>query len=263
MLLTLLAPVLLALSGPAQASCGLEVCPLDAAPTGPDRSLQGRVLVRHTAAPDSAAWYTESFLGGSLMPTDRLQLGASVPLLLVQDAYGPWVGLGNSIATVDGAILDRSALTGAVGLQLELPTTTRDTHDDGGHLVALPYARVAAGSGAVDVRVRAGWARVLALSDDHAHPDMAFSPAVEVNPHTDSELLLRLEGGATLTRGPARLRLAAGAQHIRPAEEAPLLAASPVLEVALARLLLRGQVELPLTEPHRFSRRLTLNVTFQ
>lgn len=267
-----------ALLRPAAASCGLEMCPPDAAPTAPARALSARVMTRQTTAPLGAAWYAESFLGASLPLGEHLQVGGSLPILLVQDAYGLWMGLGNALVLADWQSSSSSSaaapdpVVGALGLQLELPTTNRDTHDDGGHLVALPYARATATLGSVDLRGRLGVAQSLSThAADHTHSTLAFSPAVEVNPHADTEALGRLELGWTHTGAALWLRPALLAEAIQElvAEDGGggggglLLTASPVLEVAHRRLLLRGQLELPMTSVRRFDRRVTLNLTLQ
>lgn len=243
---------LIMMVGEAQASCGLEMCPLDAAPT-PRSALQARSLTRYTADPTTAAWYAETFVGGGVRLRQGVMLGASLPLLYVQDAAGGWLGLGNTVAIVDW---QRDTL--AAGLQLELPTTTRDTHDDAGHVVAFPYVRALRAWGRWDARARAGWGRSLSFSEeDHEH-GVAFSPYAEVNPHSDSELQLRAEAGWQVSG----VRPALSTAFIQEFGGDTLLTLNPVVELRREQILLRAQLEHPLTAARRFEQRVSLNVTY-
>ena len=226
---------------------------MDAAPPQPSPLLL-RGLTRYTADPSTAAWYTETFLGAGLRLRESVLVGANLPLLYVQDAADGWVGLGNTVAFADWQVVPAAAL----GLQLELPTTTRDTHDDAGHVVAFPYARGTASRGRADVRLRGGWGRTLDGGEDHEHTALVFSPYAAVNPHSDSELQLRAEAGAAL--GPARPAL--GGAAIYELDGAFLATINPVIELTRPQWVLRAQWEQPLTEQRRFARRVSLTVTY-
>ncbi len=262
---------LLILPAGARASCGLDLCPIDAAPDAVSQPVQVQSLTRHTAAPGGAAWYVESFLGldARLLETKAgdLSLGASLPLLWTRDAFGPWMGLGNAIGRVDYRLpLGGEGLSLAMGSQLELPTTTRDTHDDAGHTVVLPYLRGAAVLGPVDLRLEGGWARTLGHSADHEHDATSFLPEVEVNPHSDNELLGRLGLGARLPLGRSSLRAAGTVELIEElGEEGRLVpTAGPSLAADAGPVSVQAQAWFPLsTTARRFDRRLNLVVVYE
>ena len=256
----------------AEASCGLDMCPIDAAPDVVPPRVRLQSQTRHTEAPDGAAWYVEEFVGAQVVavrrPGAELRLGASLPVIWLRDATGPWTGLGNTIALAELG-LHRGEARGevALGTQLELPTTTRDTHDDAGNTVLLPYLRGMVARGPVDLSARVGWARsVGGAAAGHSHDDLGFLPTVEVNPHSDSELLQRLELGLLLRPGAVSLRPALAAQLIEELGPQGILVPSggPALDLFAGPVRMRAQAWLPLSTAHqRFDRRLNLVVAYE
>lgn len=253
-------------AGPARASCGLDLCPLDAAPDHREPGLRLLSQTRHTAAPDGASWYLESFVGaeGRLVEgaAGELRLSGSLPVLWLRDAFGPWVGLGNAVALVDHRLpLGGEAVALALGTQLELPSTTRETHDDAGHTVLLPYLRASAAQGRLVARGRLGWARTLGRSADHDHAAGAFLPQVEVNPHSDSEVQARLGLGTSLPLGAGRLVPGVDVELIEELGEdgAFLPSLGPGLDLHAGPLRARLQAWLPLSPvARRFDHRVSL-----
>ncbi len=252
----MLSSLLLSLN--ASASCGVDACPIEPPGAAPEQA-QLRIAPRYTASPDGAAWYSELFVGGHLRLGEHLRLGGSVPLLLLRDAYGPQGAVGSALAFVD--LQQRwSAVSLAAGVQLELPTSTREA--DGGHMVALPYLRMQAQSGSLDLRARGGWGATLG-TDEHGDHDHGFTPAVQVNPHGSSELQLLAEPGWSASRASGSLRVGLSLAATRELSPTPqsLLSVSPSLELRRDRTGLRLTTEHPLTASRRFDHRLGLAFT--
>ncbi|MCB9745594.1 MAG: hypothetical protein H6740_23660 [Alphaproteobacteria bacterium] len=246
-------PWLLLLLNAAQAACGLDACPIEG--EVPERA-RVQLTSRYAGAPDGAAWYAETLVGGHVRVGEGLRLSAQLPMLVTRDAYGLRPGLGDSLLQADLAG-PGEALRWGLGVQLELPTNTLAT--DTPHLVALPYLRAQPRVGAWDLRARAGWAKASTAGPKHEHPsDM---PQVQVNPHSDSELLLRGELGWTRALTPATLRPGLSAELVQGVAEPSLrlLTAGPTAELDLGVVTLRAAAEWPLLGPPRFDQRVSVS----
>ncbi|MCB9742748.1 MAG: hypothetical protein H6741_20775 [Alphaproteobacteria bacterium] len=247
--------LLLALASVADASCGLDACPLDSGPAPAPLRLQ--LEPRYSGAPDGAAWYAEQRLGAWLRIGAHVQLGLTGALVEARDAYGLRAGLGDTLLAGE-LVQRRPARTLGLGAQLELPTSTVALSPET-HWVALPYGRAQLRRGAWDLRARAGWTRVLGQDPSHEHP-LGHSPEVLVNPHGDSELALRLEPGFTAWPGDLGLRLGLAGELSQElaAAEAPRLTAGPSATLRLDTLTLRAWTELPVLGAPRFDHRVGL-----
>lgn len=256
MLFALLLPIVL---DAAHASCGLDHCPIPPLE-------RGRAVARIRATAAGSGGYSETFLGGEVRvgPT---RLSALAPLLTVHDGDGAQVGLGNALANV---AVD-TPWPASIGLQAELPTSSAVVFGDR-HVLLLPYAQ-AEWAGPVQVRGQLGWAFQVGGADhgdghhhhgDHSHGDHHgdAGAGVPINPHTTSELL----GRVTVRRAVWRVEPELGVdviQELVDAQQTPLVGLAS-LGTAVERVLLRAQVQVPLTEARRNDLRglFEANLTF-
>ncbi|GEM_PF-1817143 len=248
---------------PAHASCGLDQCPIDAAPTSSDAPAVA--LRSHTrvsaAAGATGAWYGETYVGALVLAPGSVRLGGSLPLVALSTPEGTVAGVGNAVVVVDWAVPVRSSTwRAAVGSQVELPTAT-DGDLGEAHLMVLPYGRVEALGSAFGFTVTAGWARTVAPGHGHSH---GHDGTPLVNPHSDSELRLRGQAGWTRARGQDWLRLGPQIDVVQELVEtrSTLVSAGPFLDIGTGRTTIRIRGELPLTEARRTDARvgLSLNV---
>ena len=163
--------------GIAEASCGLDHCPVDT----PER-IHAQSRVRVPSA--DGGWYSETFLGGSFRYRS-VQVSAVVPTVTVNDGHGTKVGLGNALIGTEYA----TPWPVRFGVQGELPTATGSPFGDA-HPLVLPYGRLE-WAGPLTVEAQVGWARQIGGGHDHHHHH-GHSHGLEINPHTSSELLGRM-----------------------------------------------------------------------
>ncbi|MEE2751724.1 MAG: hypothetical protein VX519_09860 [Myxococcota bacterium] len=253
--------------GTAQASCGLDHCPMDAAERLPGPALAVQVQGRHTVMPGEVGSYSETFVGG-VFRREGLGVAARLPLVAVFQEDSQSYGMGNAVAMLDWKFSGEDRLIAfALGGQLEIPTATNDTLGDS-HWLVLPYLRSKVDWGSVDANVHVGGAQVLgggsqghdghSHSHDHAHEDDGFV----INEHTASEFLGRFELGWNAPVADAAVRTAALFDLVAPLEGEPAIG-SVGLAVDWAagdnvfRLMVMGAV----TEARRSTGRVGFGVT--
>ncbi len=199
-------------AAPAQASCGLDVCPVPKHPDEQQPTIEPLIGFRHTMVDDDAH-YSETQMGALFQTTEWLQLGINIPLLTTMVFGERNMGLGNIVPFVSAEVFSTETnLVTHFGIQLETPTASSPVLGDS-HFLILPTIQTGWYPEKIHLLATAGWGYTLngkhahgsdALSEDHDHHghDHAehHSPqtgdlASIVNPHTNSELLFRLDAG--------------------------------------------------------------------
>jgi hypothetical protein len=186
-------------TGTAQASCGLDMCPMHVESSASESPLRPSFRARMTSV-NSTAGYVETVAGLSFAVYSRLRLGVQIPIVAVQQGDSGTAGLGNMIAMGNWSVLDRQDdLVLDLGVQLEVPTVSNPALGDG-HFLLLPTVQAGWHPGSVIMMAVLGWGR--ALEGEHHH----HAGGSIVNPHANSELLLRLDGGRSWELGQGSIR---------------------------------------------------------
>ncbi|MCB9762124.1 MAG: hypothetical protein H6739_20050 [Alphaproteobacteria bacterium] len=249
----------LALSIPsvAGASCGLDHCPMDAAPSAAKVRGELKLTSRLTDAPLWPGGYGELFLGGHVAPGKHLKLGGATPLIARSSLGERQIGIGNTILYADlGRALGEGAAVVAAGLQAELPTASDEALGDR-HLVVMPYARAQGWLGPADLAVQVAWGQAVG-AEAHRH-----GIGVEVNPHDAQELLARAELGVTRDAAWGALRPGARVDLIKSFDEGGQLPVTvgPVVGLTRGRWALNAAGALPVTRDRRVGWRVGLGLT--
>jgi len=241
-MIALLLPLL---STPAQASCGLDHCPLSAAP-GPDEPSDVRLQQRVGALGRDylGAVTSETTLGASARLGGPVLVGGALPFVA---AFGevPAAGLGDALVWTDLA-WTRGQVRFGGGLQVEMPTATARAPADA-HLLFLPHGRLRARAGRFDLGAQLGLAQAVETrtteQDDHHHA------VIVVDPHADTELKGRIEAGVSGTTHEIALRGGVRAEVIREAVPAgrTLGTLGPVGQLTLGRVMVQAWCEVPFT----------------
>ncbi len=254
-------------AAPAQASCGLDRCPMPADGAESPALFSATSTLRHTTA--AGGWYGEAFVGAVVQPTDWSRLEASMPFV-VYAGDDDIQGLGNSVVLAELLWVGDDALSVGGGLQAELPTATDDALGDD-HLVLLPYMSVHAMKDRTGATTWLGWGRALGTSSDttaahhghdHSHAHQASS-TLEVNPHSASEMLGRVELGHRLPFSSSVLQLrpfALVSGWLPLGDEDAGLTAGGGLGLGLGLTTARISASAPLTSPERSKLRLSAGV---
>lgn len=246
---------------PALACCGMDQCPTD---PGEGR-FTTRLYSRSTWVPDThgEALVLESFASAGVR-VGPLTAQLNVPGVWLHTHHADRVGLGNLVAVADLAAPGERPL--GLGLQVEAPTAT-DEALGGAHWMLLPYARGQLQRGRLDALARVGWAQALGhepptyeapVEGAHSHD----TPAL-VNPHTEQELITRVELGFTQPTPAGALRLGLRGDGIQTFEDSPqtLLTAGPVLALSTPRAQVLLHADLPLTADRRLDARVGLSLS--
>jgi len=262
----------------ARANCGMDVCPMHAADQNGSFPLRPIISTRYTTvSPGSAV--AETTAGVLYQVSKPVQLGAHVPVVLVSDGEDTTSGLGNMVVFASGAILPapgKAVLN--LGLQLELPTVTDPKLGDG-HFLMLPTLQAGWHPGNAIVMATVGWGQVLDGGHshggtDHAHGEHSHSrseseqPATSiVNPHANSEILVRLDLGAHLPVAERRLRLTLrmdGIQEIDSEDTAnQIINIGPAIGLLGNRLTTELYTLVPLSNTRRYTNQTGLRLRIQ
>ena len=213
---------------------------------------------RFTTAPFSDASYAEAFVGMHSAVTDRLRVGAVIPIVTAWENGSSHSGLGNSVTylEVSGAnASDKSKISG--GIQLEIPTAMHGFGD--AHFLILPYFQGWKRLGRWEARVQAGWSKT--LTGDHAHSP---NHGLIINPHSNSEGLLRTEGSTTFSTKSLSFHPGLGLELIRDLVDpyASVVNGGGMIRMTWRRLDLQAQADFPLTDTRRYDQRYTLRASF-
>jgi hypothetical protein len=223
-------------------------------------AIQPLVRVRVTSV-EAGVGYLETVLGAAYRVHERVLLGLHLPLVGVQEDETTQVGLGNVVVFGSWSALELGT-DGVLdlGLQLEIPTVTDPSLGDG-HFLILPTLQAGWHPGSGILMGVLGWGRVL----DGGHHHHAAGSIV--NPHADSEILLRFDGGRSWELSQTSLRAtlrADGIQALGHHEEAEsILNLGPALGLSGDR----GTVEIyglvPVTESRRYALRSGVRLSLQ
>jgi hypothetical protein len=256
----------------------MDVCPMHAADQNGSFPLRPIISTRYTTvSPGSAV--AETTAGVLYQVSKPVQLGAHVPVVLVSDGEDTTSGLGNMVVFASGAILPapgKAVLN--LGLQLELPTVTDPKLGDG-HFLMLPTLQAGWHPGNAIVMATVGWGQVLDGGHshggtDHAHGEHSHSrseseqPATSiVNPHANSEILVRLDLGAHLPVAERRLRLTLrmdGIQEIDSEDTAnQIINIGPAIGLLGNRLTTELYTLVPLSNTRRYTNQTGLRLRIQ
>ncbi len=196
----------------AQASCALDVSPVPKHPDEQQPTIEPLNGFRHTTV-DADAHYSETQMGALFQTTEWLQLGITIPLLSTMVFDERNMGLGNLVPFVGAELFSTETnLVTHSGLQLETPTASSPVLGDS-HFLTLPTIQTGWYPEKIHLLARAGWGYTLdgkhahgsdahsAEHDHHGHDhgddhsDQTGDLASIVNPHTNSELLFRIDTG--------------------------------------------------------------------
>ena len=241
----------------AHASCGLDMCPMHVESSAPESSLRPTFRARLTTV-DSTAGYLETVAGLSLAVYPRLRLGVQIPMVMVQQGGSGTAGLGNVIAMGNWSVLDRQDdLVLDLGAQLEVPTVRNPALGDG-HFLLLPTLQTGWHPGSTIMMAVLGWGRV--LEGEHHH----HAAGSIVNPHANSELLLRLDGGRSWELGQSSIRSTVRADAIQVLGHSSggdlIVTTGPTLGFSGERLNSELFVLVPVTEAERYQIRAGLRL---
>lgn len=193
---------LLWLSGPAQASCGLDHCPIVRPPgessvktLGLRLKIQSRWSTFHLKGRSGS--YGELYLGGEYRGLKRFIFGGNVPIAYLVANQRVSGGLGNGIVYGEWHPAYGSKGTVGLGVQVELPWGTRNGLSDA-HWVVLPYLNVHLPFWRLFLMVNVGysqtfgWERATEETGLHVHDGEDF---VYLGVHETGEFVYRLALG--------------------------------------------------------------------
>ena len=188
-------------SNTAEASCGVDYCPLPEDAVGTPTLGVVQVLTRHVefSQPEGQGSYLENVLRLEVQRFSNWNFGAWIaPVLLDIDGESR-TGVSNPVFFVERRqrVGDSTLLMG--GVQLELPMG--DSHDGiaSGHSELLSYVGMLYEHKSIEVQVQGGFAVALSEGHDHAGGNVVF-----VNPHEDQEAQVRAVAVAPLLEGKLR-----------------------------------------------------------
>ena len=269
----LMCGVCLLAGSPVRASCGLDQCPVPGFGQAPE-SWAVSATTRYTAV-QKDSWYLEQFVGlqRRLGPIDAL--GLITPIVHNAQGSESMTGLGNLVAygewqPISGKKVGRG-FHGALGLQLEMPTSQDDALGDG-HFLLMPYGRLAYVKARWDLRSQLGWGQSLSGGhhhhhhhhghEDHGEPHHGDQSLPAVNPHSSSELLFRTSLGLLTPSKHGQWRLGLGLDGVQELVDAQrlLLQMQVAMGWTASHWGLNLVTDLPVTEARRWDGRLKVGL---
>jgi hypothetical protein len=190
----------------AQASCGLEHCPVLESGVGQLEELspvQLQLRTRHTRFEKGGikGSHSDLVIGGAYQGFPRVQIGMNLPLVALFSNIGNQVGASNPVVYGEWRGPEWGWFTPSLGLQLELPIGIGPTTIADPHWLALPYLSLHAAAGSLFGRLQVGYAQAVELKvmDGHEH---LHTSAVLVDPHQRGEVVYRGAFGVSLASLP-------------------------------------------------------------
>lgn len=246
-----LSAVLLPAFGEAEASCGLDYCPLPNQAAARPSVGTFQVLVRHVdfSLPEGEGSYLENVLRLDFQRFKDWRLGGWIAPVFLSVGDESRSGLTNPVLFGERYLSLRESFSLLAGVQLELPLG--DSHDGiaSGHTELLGYVGGLYRSSGLEVQGQVGYAA--AMSEGHAHEG---GNALFVNPHADEEAQLRIAVVAPMLDGRLRPGATVNARAVvGDADEKNFVTGAFVAsyQISSATQIL-GQVEVPVNSAHRF-----------
>ncbi|MBL8035229.1 MAG: hypothetical protein JNJ69_16115 [Leptospiraceae bacterium] len=179
---------------PAEASCGLHVCPIPVA-VRPNQSA-----VSGAQAMPSQVWLETRFatfdIGGNgnylqtsltgIFEHRLFRAGGLLPVIYLNAPTGSTTGLGNSLLFGEVYVISTAGTRLSLGSQLETPTGNHDKGLGADHFMAIPYVNFWQTVDAWRFAVQAGYQQTIG-----SHSHTATATPLYVNPHADSEVISR------------------------------------------------------------------------
>lgn len=273
-------------NGPVEANCGMDVCSMQAKGTEERQTFTSTVGLRTTTVQPKSAYF-EAIGGLTYRPNSSLQMGLHVPLVHTQQTSDTETGLGNIVGFVESALLPESASTSLnLGFQVELPTVSQPSLGDG-HILTLPTIQVGLFPKSSILMTTIGWGKVIGgghthgsvpnhetdnhgSDTEHSHDEPTTTSSAPkpresiVNPHTSSELLLRLDAGQMWHHARNDIRLTVrmdGVQEIgENNESSTIINLGPTLGWTTDRVVAELYTLVPLTREKRYRTRTAIRI---
>ena len=253
-------------SSPAQASCGLDHCPVVRSPEQPsaDWRVQARMHFTTFKLKGFRGHFEETYLSVEYRGLKNAVFGASVPLVLLTVEGDTRFGLGNSIVYGEWRLNIQKASIGA-GLQVELPWGSAGGVADT-HWVFLPNMNAHIPFWRMFFMGSVGFSQSVGGAHDHGSHDHGATHIGEefvfVNPHAASELTYRMALGAPLWNRRIQAMWMVNGQQVLVGEgEKTFVQTGPRVQLAVSEWVsvhLSG--ELPISRARRFNGRLVAGV---
>lgn len=250
----------------AEASCGLDYCPLPSTkvtnPTS-DTAVRLRFQVRHTnfSLDAGEGSYQESIFRSEINFAKVWRLGAWVTPIHLSARGEEEMGIANPVFFGERSFPINTKLRLITGLQIELPLGTSGTGIASAHSELLPYLGASYDAGGVVLQLNGGAA--IAVGESHSHDANDDHGVLFVNPHEDKETLVRMAVQAP--RVTSNLRLGAQLNSRMPVEDfskATLVAAFSGFYELSDDLSLSAELALPLVDERRFDWRTGIGINW-
>lgn len=185
---------------PATASCGMGVCPLPVAGGLNERALAGTGILPSQFALESRfvsfdiggrGNYWQNSLTG-IYEHRLFRAGGILPAIYLNAPQAETFGLGNTTLFGELYVFTRPGTRVSLGSQLETPTGNHRRGLGADHFMAIPYVNWWQQVTDVRFAVQAGMQQTLG---HHTHSSGGIP--LYVNPHTDTELMVRLMASYT------------------------------------------------------------------
>jgi hypothetical protein len=258
---------IMAASSPLHASCGLHFCPrVQEQPKAASWQL-GYTFNRSGFDIGGAhGTYSEGVADIRYMRGDAWTVDLHVPFLALTVDSRTVFGFANPLALAEYRLHPGAGRMLGFGLQTEIPLGDADAGLAQEHFMLMPYAAISQSLRRLFFSFTSGVS--FALTGSHPHASDATAPGhgahgalgagspLYVNPHEDFEWVYRVSAGANLWNGRAHPELFVSGQRVL--GEVKSGAARDYLNVGFTapvrsgRLILSPNLEVPVTEDHRF-----------
>ncbi len=278
--------LLIGISLEANATCGLDVCPVSPGHVDDNGDVTPLMGLRHTSVTDNAH-YTEATFGALVQANQWLQLGVNIPLLTSSIANSTTIGIGNVVPFATAQLFGQEhGVVSNMGIQIETPTATNPALGDS-HFLVLPTTQLGWQSDQLYFLTTLGWGRTLGGSHKHAadtdgsgddqhvdhghgHDDHHSSPASAaesifiVNPHSESELLLRMDVGAGWTVGKQIINAGVRTDLVEDVSQdestGSIVTMGPTIQYGQSKMTAEVFFLMPISQTERFRTRSGLRI---
>ncbi len=244
----------------AEASCGLEYCPLpEDTPTETSSAPIGKIqfLLRNVdfSLSEGQGRYQEGLFRFEFHRFSNWNLGTWIAPVRLEVTGETRTGTTNPVLFAERGFRLNAQWSLSAGTQLELPFGDSEDGIASDHTEVLPYLGAAYNQGVVNLQIRTGLAMAVGSDGGHTHMEAdAHGSALFVNPHEDREALLRLAASMQLLDG----RLEAGLHFngrrvLEDADEKNFFTGEVASNYRLTKSTnLLAQVDFPISSAQRF-----------